>query len=122
MSVFDALTARMGWLNQKTQVSADNIARMNMPGEKARVLEEMSFNGSLKTVTLAKTDPRHLDGSHPKGAAKTRISKAAAVTMSGSNIDYQQELQNANDASAQHLQMTKTYGAFAKMVRTALGK
>lgn len=122
-NLFSLMTARMGWLNQQQNVSADNIARMHIPGEKAKELEEMSFKGRLKGSPLLKTHANHLSGSGGlHGSASIRTSDAPDLSMNGNNIDYQKELRDANEASARHLQMTKLYGGFARMIRIALGK
>ena len=46
--VFAAITQRMGWLNQRQQVLAQNIANSDTPGFRPKDLEEIKFGDLLR--------------------------------------------------------------------------
>ena len=70
------MTAKLSWLNRRTDVIAENIANANTPGYRAQELAPVSFRDMVTRQmapqhvegTLAVTDAAHLTGSRATAA------------------------------------------------------
>lgn len=88
------------------QVHADNIARANIPGQKAKILEKRTKDQSrtkVKPVSVAKTHHRHIGASG--GISSLKVIKdpnAKNQSPDGNNIVIEEQAQHMGRHKMQH--------------------
>ena len=120
IGLFRLAERRMAWIDQRQAVLAQNIANANTPSYKAR--EIAPFEASLleQGVSMALTNPSHLQGANP--VQKGREQRPETKAPNGNTVSLEEQLGKVADtASAQEL-VTNLYRKYQGLFRTALGR
>lgn len=106
--LFAMLKGRLGHLNQRQQVIAENVANASTPGYVARDLKpftfqgEMNAAGALQPVAPSVTRPGHMAGKGPvPGAApqwKRVDSPDSETTLDGNQVVLEEEMMKMTEA------------------------
>ena len=121
LSLFALAERRLGWIERRQNVLAQNIANANTPGFVAKDLEP--FARSLQQVlpALATTDPRHLTGSpvDPHGAFAIRPSERAPDRNA---VSIEEQLTKVADTDGAQALVAGLYRKYLGFFRVAAGK
>ena len=118
----------MDWLGDRQRVLAQNVANANTPDYVSRDVKPLSFRSLLKPqpsgrVELTSTDPSHKAGRQtrtPYGEKDTR--DANIVTLSGTAVELETELQKVAETGMDYQTMTNLYRRHVEMIKTAIGR
>ena len=105
------------WLAARQTTIASNVANANTPGYSARDVTPFSAMLDQTSLSLASTDPRHLDPA--AGLAPTqKISKTDSweVFHSGNSVALEQEMMKAGEVNQSFALNTAIVKAFSRMV------
>lgn len=133
IGLFQALSAKMDYLNQRQGTIAQNIANSDTPGYRPKDLVDVDFasmvssksqgNGKLSNVTIATTDEQHL----PAGGSKNMDAKSRKqrdtyeVAPAGNAVIMEEQLIKAEQNSMDYNLMLNIYQKQVGMFRIALG-
>jgi flagellar basal-body rod protein FlgB len=127
-SVFDALSRKMGWLSQRQNVLAENVANSDTPGYKPQDLEEPGFQRVLRRALAPMaptvTHANHVDASiperrpHEADEAEEKYETAPA----GNAVVLEEQLIKVADTQMDYRTMTNLYKKHMGMFRIALGR
>jgi flagellar basal-body rod protein FlgB len=116
------LAQKMGYLNQRSSVLAENVANANTPAYKARDLAPFSFGDELnKSVGFAVTDPKHIVPASMSGVnAKTVKAKSFETVPSGNSVDLEQQMMQVSENSVNYQLVTQIYKQVTGWFRIAV--
>jgi flagellar basal-body rod protein FlgB len=121
--IFDLLTAKMSYLNQKQGVLAENVANVDTPGYKQVEVQPFTFGDALKqaTIGMAVTDPRHIIPPSMAGVnAKTVESKDTDVSPSGNSVDIEGQMMEVSKTSIDYQKVTSVYHKMIGLMKIAI--
>jgi len=106
MPLFAMLRGRLGYLNQRQQVVAQNVANSDTPGYVARDLKAFSFKAQmdaasgLRPVAPAQTNAAHMAGTAPRreGAWKAVASPDSETTLDGNQVVLEEQMIKMTEA------------------------
>lgn len=117
------LVQYMNYLQKGLAVHTDNLSRADLPGAEAREMKPFAAQVHHKSSAHIKTtNHMHMTGKNSSsGGFATQKAKADFETLSGNNINTQQELSKINDIGTEALKATRLYQKTIGLMRTALG-
>lgn len=113
---------RLGWLEQRQRVLAQNIANADTPGYRPQDLAPFAQALGTAAPDLTRTAPAHLD---PRGAggARARGDRAAAeVAPDGNAVSLDREALKIAETDQAHALALALHRRWAAMYRAALGR
>lgn len=118
--LFRLAERRMSWVDQRQSVLARNIANANTPDYKAT--DVAPFEASLieQGVSVARTDPAHLQGS--SAAAQGRAQRPTSKAPDGNTVSLEEQLGKVADTASTQELVTNLYRKYQGMFRIALGR
>jgi flagellar basal-body rod protein FlgB len=117
------LLQKMGYLNQRQSVLAENVANADTPGYKARDLAPFTFSDALKqtNVTMAATDPRHIIPASMAGVnAKSVKSKTGETELNGNSVDVEQSMMEVSKNAVEYKEVASIYHAIGSLFKIAI--
>ncbi len=126
--VFAAITQRMGWLTQRQQVLAQNIANSDTPAYRPRDLEEIKFGNLLspgRKLKLAGTSAKHFNPSDVSQTGNFRVStqdETYGIAPNGNAVVVEEQMLKVAETRINYETMTVLYKKHIGMIRTALGR
>ena len=123
--LFQAISRRLSWLNERQAVLAQNVANANTPGYLAEDVKPVGFHqlvtGGGGHLALTITAPGQLQGvdAGKFASAKDPITER---TLSGNAVDLESEMMKVAETTADHQLVTDIYKKQLGMIKTALGK
>lgn len=128
IGLFQALNAKMNYLDQRQKVLSQNIANANTPDYKPKDLTKVDFGVVLKEVTKenvvrpATTSPLHMPNAGSIDDADSRkMKKTYDVTPTGNAVVMEEQMVNASKTNIDFNLMTSLYQKNVSMMRIALG-
>lgn len=142
--LFQGLVQKMGWLAQRQQVLARNIANANTPGFKPKDIEKPDFSALLEgpsrgsgqsmrspqvqqvaSVPLMVTNPAHIPaapGDEETMAKEVEIDlKDAPKRISGNAVVLENELMKVGKTAMDYELSTSIYKRYVAMFKVAIG-
>ncbi len=125
--LFSAIKQRLGWLGQRQEVLARNIANADTPGYRPRDLRPLGFGAMVRapkaTVAVAVTNPAHLTGRRRQaGGTAERIERKPYETApAGNAVVLEQQMAKLNETAVSHRLASELYRKHLGMIRTATG-
>lgn len=135
--LFDALGAKMTYLDRKNTVIAENIANADMPSYRAKQVSDVNFGRVLEKtiqrsgtdkvqvapVTMATTNPRHLPLPGVDANAKTMQARMTyEVSPNNNSVIIEEQMVQANAVQMDYNLMTNLMRKNMGMYFTALGR
>lgn len=134
--LFDALGAKMSYLDRKNTVIAENIANADMPGYRAKKVSDVNFGKVLDKViqrddakvkvdpvTMMTTNPRHLPLPGVDANAKTMQARMTyEVAPNNNSVIIEEQMVQANGVQMDYNLMTNLMRKNLGMYYTALGR
>lgn len=106
--LFAMLKGRLGHLNQRQQVIAENVANASTPGYVARDLQPFSFEGqmnaasALQPVAPSMTNVHHMAGTQATAGAGAKWKKVdspdSETTLDGNQVVLEEEMMKMTEA------------------------
>ena len=127
IKVVRMVNQKMGWLNHRQRVLAQNIANADTPSYVAKDLKEIDFEKTSKPRTfrlqLANTHKTHIQSStlDTKLGAEQEDQKAYETSPTGNSVVIEDELIKVANTVSQHQLMIGLYRKQVGMFRLALG-
>ena len=136
--LFQAITKKMGWLSQRQQVLARNIANVNTPGFKPKDIKAPNFDALMRgketgnrpqsggAVPLVATHPAHFGASpleDPTVEQEFDVSMPDAPNRpNGNAVVLETELMKVGKTAMDYQLTTNIYRKYVSMFQTALGR
>lgn len=116
------IVSKMGYLNQRQSVLAENIANASTPGFKAKDLEPFTFGAALNQAAgMTVTDPRHITPASMSGVnAKTVSTKSFETLPTGNSVDLEQQMMQVSETSVNYQMATSLYHQITSWFRIAV--
>jgi flagellar basal-body rod protein FlgB len=112
---------RIGWLEQRQRVLAQNIANADTPGYRPRDLTPFGQVLAAAAPDLVRTAAGHQSG--PRGAASGRPDRAAVeVSPDGNAVSLDREALKVAETDQAHALAFALHRRWAAMFRAALGR
>lgn len=130
IGLFNALGAKMDYLNQRQGVISQNIANSDTPGYRPQDLTETDFSqflgksesNSVKPVRLAVTDEKHQHlGNGELDADARKQKKTYEVAPAGNAVVLEEQMYNSGKNMMDYNLMLNVYQKQVGMFRIALG-
>lgn len=127
LPLFELLTRRMSWLNQRQEVLAHNVANADTPEFVPQDLKPMEFRRVLKKVapvTPARTDPVHLVGTRglPKPFREEEQRKRYETAPAGNAVILEEQMVKVAETQMEYQLVTNLYRKHVGMIKTAIGQ
>lgn len=130
LALFQALGAKMDYLNQKQRIIAQNIANANTPGYQPKTLKELDFDAVLKAVEsnngavrMERTNAGHMPAANKAVVPKPTEQRATyEVTPDGNAVIMEEQLINSQKNQMDYNMMANLYQKHVSMIKIALGK
>jgi flagellar basal-body rod protein FlgB len=121
MGLFDLAEQRLGWLDRRQGVLAQNIANANTPGYVAKDLQPFAESLARALPDLAVTSPMHLTGVSAVGRTDPR-QRPTARAPDGNAVSMDEQLTKVADTDGAQALVTNLYHKYLGLYRMALGK
>jgi len=121
--LFDLLTQKMSYLNQKQGVLAENVANADTPGYKQLELKPFSFSDAMKMAEtgMKVTDPHHIVPASMSGMnASTFASKDVEVQLNGNSVDIESQMAEESKTLVHYETMAAVYHKMVGLVKIAI--
>lgn len=138
IQLFQAITKKMGWLGQRQQVLARNIANINTPGFKPKDIEAPDFGAIMRGnamgnqpptgggVPLVVTHPAHFRADPLEDPIIDREVEIAVPDApdrpNGNAVVLETELMKVSKTAMDYQLTTNIYRKYVAMFKTAIGR
>jgi flagellar basal-body rod protein FlgB len=114
---------RLGWLDRRQEVIAQNIANADTPGYAARDLQPFAkVLARSGAVAMARTAPQHIVPASAAAHAARPERVAGERTHDGNAVRLEQEVSRAAETETQHELTIGLYRKYMGLFRIALGR
>lgn len=120
IGLFRLAEKRLNWVEQRQQVLAQNIANAYTPDFKARDLSPFQSSLAEQGVTVARTDPAHLEPANSPNRGKEQASRGKAPD--GNTVAMEEQLGKVADTASTQELVTNLYHKYQGMFRMVLGR
>jgi flagellar basal-body rod protein FlgB len=109
---------RSDWLTQRQTLLARNVANINTPGYRAEDVRPFADLVESFGLTLAASQPGHITGdtTGAPAAARARTGQTWDGTVSGNNVNVDEELIKTNEVSRAMALNTAVVRGFHRMI------
>ena len=130
LALFQALNAKMRYLNQNQRVIAQNIANADTPGYRPKTLKAQNFDsvlgaidkGGNTSVRLGTTHSNHMPPANKISAAKETTQRDVyEVLPDGNGVIMEEQLIAAGRNQMDYNMMANLYQKQVGLLKTALG-
>lgn len=127
IKLFQAIHARMNWLNQRQEILAQNVANADTPNYMARDLPEENFylalrNSNDRHMRMAATSGRHLEGSAGKGGLARTHEAKFEPSPTGNSVVLEEEMMKVSETAADYELMSNLYRKSVGLLKLAVGR
>lgn len=133
IGLFQAISSKMEYLNQRHNVLAQNIANADTPGYRPKDLVDVDFssmvrnvtsstNGGLQNVSMTTTNAGHLghlEGETDADARKQR--NMYEVAPAGNSVIIEEQLVKSGENAMDYNLMLSLYQKQVGLIKTAIG-
>ncbi len=124
LALFEALTEKMRWHQERQGVLAENIANADTPGFVERDLKAFSFGEEMRSVaslTTTVTSPTHISASSG-GVAYGMSSAPYEITPSGNGVTLEDEMMKVSANEMDYQAVTTLYTRSMRLLKIAIGR
>lgn len=118
IGLFHIVERRLGWVDKRQQLLAQNVANANTPGYQPRDLE--SFGAVLHLAGLAQTSPMHFGAAGM--TAEAALGRGSGRAPGGNSVSIEDELGKVADTANIQQLTVNLDRSYVGMFRTALGR
>lgn len=129
-----AIVKKMGWLNRKQQVIAENVANADTPGYVAKELKPQDFsslleqapsgNGGDRGPALARTNAKHMSagGGNVEGGDQTVKATSHEATPTGNTVILEEQMIEMANTQMEYGLVVNLYRRQVGLLRASLGR
>ena len=118
-ALFDLLESKMNWISARQHVVAQNISNADTPGYRPKDMAPFSALLDQFNVTPAQTNPLHLAGYAPSGAAHQQT--VTEHSPDGNAVGLENQLTKVADNENMQAMTGNLWKTYMGMFMTALG-
>ena len=127
LPLFQRLSERIGWLNARQKVIAQNIANADTPGYVPNDVVPLDFGDHLKklaAVAPERTNPKHLVGTVPEEGPveKKKTKKQYETAPVGNSVVLEEQMMKLSTTQADYNMMINLYRKHVDLIKTAIGR
>jgi flagellar basal-body rod protein FlgB len=126
IGIFSGMVGKMNWLTQRQETIATNVANSDTPGYEAQDIAAFTFGNMFKKVSLATTQPGHIQLASATNSDDAKESSALRTTWElkpdGNAVSVEREAKKAADTAADYEMVTGMYKKYVTMEKAALGQ
>jgi flagellar basal-body rod protein FlgB len=128
LTIFSAVKKRLGWLTQRQEVLAQNIANADTPKYRASDLKPYQFKDLIRResmqLNMNVSDSSHIGGRRKRirDYAETPDRKPFETAPGGNSVILEEQMSKINESQINHKLTTNIYKKHLLMFRMALGK
>ena len=127
--LFAMLRGRLGYLSERQQVIAQNVANSDTPNYRGRDLVAPKFKDSVAVaarpidqVVLAATEPGHIGGSMGGNSSYGTTKGGYEVRPTGNSVSLEDEMMKVASNQMEYQAATALYTRSLDLLKVALGK
>ncbi len=126
LTLFSAVKKRLGWLSQRQEVLAQNIANSDTPRYRANDLKAYDFKDILaqehRQLNMVTTGEGHLPGRRKRirDFAEQEIRKPFETNPTGNSVVLEEQMAHVNETQTKHKLTTELYRKHLGMIRMAV--
>ena len=121
--LFALAEKRLAWTDQRQSVLAANIANVNTPNYRGKDVQSFAqVLAGVGDLAPAQTQPNHLSGTVPSGAASLVRDPPNATSLDGNSVALDEQLTRIADTETTQNLVTTIWKTYMGMFTTALGK
>ena len=124
IQLFQALSEKMRWHQERQGVLAENVANADTPGFVERDLKAFSFGDEMKSVaslTLSASTPQHLQAASG-GGGLGHLSAPFEITPSGNAVTLEDEMMKVSGNDMDYQAVTTLYTRSMRLLKIAIGR
>ncbi len=130
IGLFQAIGAKMDFLNQRQSIIAQNVANADTPGYRPKDLVDVDFSsmlekkatGNVNLVSVATTDDQHLGNPNATGDVNSRKQRDTyEVAPAGNAVIMEEQLMHAGQNAMDYNMMVNVYQKQIGLFKIALG-
>ena len=121
MGLFDLAERRLGWIDRRQSLLAQNIANANTPGYVAKDLQPFAQSLARALPELAVTNPMHLVGSG-LGTGVDPSLHPTERAPDGNAVSMEEQLTKVADTDSAQALVTNLYHKYLGLFRITIGK
>jgi flagellar basal-body rod protein FlgB len=127
LGLFKLMSHKMGWLTQRQEVLAANVANADTPKYKPNDLKTFTFRDALgqsRRLEPAVTNASHLQGPRSDASGNTveRDRSAYDTTPSGNAVVLEDQMLKMSQSSTDYQTITTLYKKQLGLLRQAIGR
>ncbi len=125
INLFQALSEKMRWHQERQGVLAENIANADTPGYIERDLKAFSFGDemtSIATLTTSVTSPNHISAASGGGGQFGKGSAPFEITPSGNGVTLEDEMMKVAGNDMDYQAVTTLYTRSMRLLKIAIGR
>lgn len=126
VGLFSAMKRRLGWLTQRQEVLAQNIANADTPKYRAHDLKAYDFKEILdqekRQINMTVTGEGHLEGRRKRirDFAEQEIRQPFETSPTGNSVVLEEQMANVNETQTKHRLTTELYRKHLNMLKLAV--
>jgi flagellar basal-body rod protein FlgB len=125
LSLFQALSDKMRWHQDRQGVLAENIANADTPGYVERDLKTFSFGDEMRstaTLTMSTSSPSHISASSGGRGAYGTESSPFEITPSGNGVTLEDQMMKVSGNDMDYQAVTTLYTRSMRLLKIAIGR
>lgn len=125
LSLFQALSEKMRWHQERQGVLAENIANADTPGFMERDLKAFSFGDEMRsvaTLTTSTSSPSHISATSGGSAFGSLQPTPFEVTPSGNGVTLEDQMMKVSANDMDYQAVTTLYTRSMRLLKIAIGR
>jgi flagellar basal-body rod protein FlgB len=125
LSLFQALSDKMRWHQDRQGVLAENIANADTPGFVERDLKAYSFRDEMRsvaTLTMSTSSPTHMSATSGGVGAYGTESSPFEITPSGNGVTLEDQMMKVSANDMDYQAVTTLYTRSMRLLKIAIGR
>jgi flagellar basal-body rod protein FlgB len=127
--LFKVISRRLGFLEERQRVLAQNIANVDTPGFKPKDVKAPDFKRlamtELKQLETSSTNPHHIVQATANAAGQYPVERQATTyetTISGNSVDLDEQLLKVSKTTLDHQTLVNLYRKQIGLLKIALDR
>lgn len=126
VTLFSVVKKRLGWLGQRQEILAQNIANADTPDYRAKDLKPFQFKELIRResaqLNMVADGPGHLGGRRKRirDFSEEQVRRPFETTPTGNSVVLEEQMAKINESNINHKLATNLYRKHLGMFRTAL--
>ena len=125
LGLFKLMSRKMGWLTQRQEVLAQNIANADTPEYKSQDLKPFTFRDAMsdgRRLQATATNAMHLQGTRGAGGMdrEQRVRNPYETAPDGNNVILEEQMMKVGQVNMDYQTITNLYKKQVNMIKSAI--